>query len=563
MPRLSPNTGLPLLLVATAMLAQNPPAMAQSSHESIVPASPNPGDTTFRSIIPLVSPVYAGPNHKYATASSPLIQGQIRPARFQRYNGFPSYTGVGTLVTPTGAGSWFDVQSMAEVPTTGNIAVAGIAKGGLAAGPDTGPIALLLKGDTLECIANMGPAPLAGFDSSLPTRVLTLPNGDIWHLMHGVNPNCGVIEPWVICYSQNLLGPTKFANTYRLPTCDASMVFNDWVYDAAAQRVYLVGHVSAGPPSTHPILMTIDATAANYGAPILPFIHFDHSYSTAPFSSMFAITIDPGTPTRILTAGIVWNFGFPSFINELRLWSYTPSTGQYWDVAYPVALVPRAGGLHWTPASGTLDPCGSHTPLLQVAGSTPSGHRARHARVDPLFPTSIWGSDFGGLTTPPYTAFTDMTPELVYSDRAILVGSRRETNAAGYHPYLVRTRCTGDTVCSQSWQTTGISIAGELIDDRPFALPIGGTCDASNCPAWTFSLLSRFLTCSNDSSVQQSNCYGFTGDISGDGSVDGLDIAFVLGDWGCLGLCTGDANEDGIVNGADLSIVLGNWGPVP
>jgi|GEM_PF-610413 len=50
-------------------------------------------------------------------------------------------------------------------------------------------------------------------------------------------------------------------------------------------------------------------------------------------------------------------------------------------------------------------------------------------------------------------------------------------------------------------------------------------------------------------------------DLNGDGSVNGADLAIVLGNWGTDGGATGaDLNDDGIVNGADLAIVLGNWG---
>ena len=46
------------------------------------------------------------------------------------------------------------------------------------------------------------------------------------------------------------------------------------------------------------------------------------------------------------------------------------------------------------------------------------------------------------------------------------------------------------------------------------------------------------------------------GDINGDGIVDGLDLAEVLGGWG---LADGDVNGDGTTDGSDLSMVLGNW----
>jgi hypothetical protein len=49
-------------------------------------------------------------------------------------------------------------------------------------------------------------------------------------------------------------------------------------------------------------------------------------------------------------------------------------------------------------------------------------------------------------------------------------------------------------------------------------------------------------------------------DISGDGQVDGTDLASVLGSWGGLG---GDLDGNGVTDGADLSIVLGSWGPCP
>lgn len=50
------------------------------------------------------------------------------------------------------------------------------------------------------------------------------------------------------------------------------------------------------------------------------------------------------------------------------------------------------------------------------------------------------------------------------------------------------------------------------------------------------------------------------GDLSGDGLVDGTDLAIVLGAWGTI---DGDVNGDGITDGADLSIVLGGWGECP
>ena len=47
-------------------------------------------------------------------------------------------------------------------------------------------------------------------------------------------------------------------------------------------------------------------------------------------------------------------------------------------------------------------------------------------------------------------------------------------------------------------------------------------------------------------------------DITGDGIVDGADLARVLGAWG-TSASGGDLNGDGIVDGADLALILANW----
>jgi len=50
-----------------------------------------------------------------------------------------------------------------------------------------------------------------------------------------------------------------------------------------------------------------------------------------------------------------------------------------------------------------------------------------------------------------------------------------------------------------------------------------------------------------------------TGDVNGDGFVNGADLALVLGQWGACSGCAADLNGDGVVGGLDLAIVLGNW----
>lgn len=52
------------------------------------------------------------------------------------------------------------------------------------------------------------------------------------------------------------------------------------------------------------------------------------------------------------------------------------------------------------------------------------------------------------------------------------------------------------------------------------------------------------------------------GDLTGDGVIDGADLATLLGAWGTGG-SVADVNGDGVVDGADLATVLGAWGPCP
>ncbi len=51
------------------------------------------------------------------------------------------------------------------------------------------------------------------------------------------------------------------------------------------------------------------------------------------------------------------------------------------------------------------------------------------------------------------------------------------------------------------------------------------------------------------------------GDLSGDGVVDGIDLAVTLNRWGQTG-ATGDVDGDGVVTASDLAYILNNWGPV-
>ncbi|MBC23288.1 MAG: hypothetical protein CMJ32_05160 [Phycisphaerae bacterium] len=67
--------------------------------------------------------------------------------------------------------------------------------------------------------------------------------------------------------------------------------------------------------------------------------------------------------------------------------------------------------------------------------------------------------------------------------------------------------------------------------------------------------------CSREVTITVPDCESGSGcpvDLNGDGVVDGVDLAILLGNWGGTGL--GDINCDGVIDGADLALLLGAWG---
>ncbi|MBC22586.1 MAG: hypothetical protein CMJ32_01545 [Phycisphaerae bacterium] len=62
-----------------------------------------------------------------------------------------------------------------------------------------------------------------------------------------------------------------------------------------------------------------------------------------------------------------------------------------------------------------------------------------------------------------------------------------------------------------------------------------------------------------DSMYEDSPC---TGDLDGNGIVDGGDLALLLAAWSTIDSLA-DLSRDGVVDGQDLAILLGLWGPCP
>jgi len=74
----------------------------------------------------------------------------------------------------------------------------------------------------------------------------------------------------------------------------------------------------------------------------------------------------------------------------------------------------------------------------------------------------------------------------------------------------------------------------------------------SACAAATIESCAPVITCPG-------RCVG---DINGDGTTDGADLAMILGTWQTSAPCA-NLNGLGLINGADLAILLGNWGHCP
>ena len=62
------------------------------------------------------------------------------------------------------------------------------------------------------------------------------------------------------------------------------------------------------------------------------------------------------------------------------------------------------------------------------------------------------------------------------------------------------------------------------------------------------------------------SCVSCAADLDGNGEVNGIDLAIILGKWGTNGgkdYPNADIDGDGTIGGADLAQILGAWGACP
>jgi hypothetical protein len=108
-----------------------------------------------------------------------------------------------------------------------------------------------------------------------------------------------------------------------------------------------------------------------------------------------------------------------------------------------------------------------------------------------------------------------------------------------------------------SWEQWGGGASGTVFN----ALPIAGKAGEGDA----LLVSGQFTSIGTDTRIRVALHEGCPddattpGDLNGDGSVNGIDLAILLSAWGTSD-ANADINGDGTVNGFDLSVLLGFWG---
>ncbi len=167
---------------------------------------------------------------------------------------------------------------------------------------------------------------------------------------------------------------------------------------------------------------------------------------------------------------------------------------------------------------------------------------------DPL-PSSCLGST--GPTIGPDVWFT-YRPDRSGNVAIDTCGSAFDTRIAVYQggcdgPSLV-TCASGSVLCSSSTNRARVQFAGTC--GTTYLIRIGGENSDLGGSGRVLATVSG--------PVCPDAC---PADIDRNGTVDGVDLGAMLGNWGSFG--SGDLNLDGTVNGEDLGLLLGSWGVCP
>ncbi|MBL9120061.1 MAG: hypothetical protein JNL80_09130 [Phycisphaerae bacterium] len=233
------------------------------------------------------------------------------------------------------------------------------------------------------------------------------------------------------------------------------------------------------------------------------------------------------------------------------------------------------------------DPCGeagppSSTLVFQGIG-TGEDHSLAHASLA----VTAWGCNLTGQLDVPH----DLPHDILY-----LAGGKEHSVAAGTHwvrqwglfPHLdipagriefmgarrfgtvviVDTDSDDDGVpddidnCDEAANPGQADCNGDGTGDACDLLEPGNDCDSDGVPDNCEIAANPSLDLNSDGVLDACVPAPCLGDVTGNGVVDGVDLAAMLGAWGTAGQgqfdC--DVNDDKTVDGADLAMLLGDWG---
>lgn len=98
----------------------------------------------------------------------------------------------------------------------------------------------------------------------------------------------------------------------------------------------------------------------------------------------------------------------------------------------------------------------------------------------------------------------------------------------------------------------------EVVYADDLVVPAGASLVTSGCPIYVRSATIEGTVSNPEDIVIIGDEPACPTDINGDGTIDGIDLARILGAWGTAD-AEADVNGDGSVNGSDLALVLGDW----
>ena len=104
-----------------------------------------------------------------------------------------------------------------------------------------------------------------------------------------------------------------------------------------------------------------------------------------------------------------------------------------------------------------------------------------------------------------------------------------------------------------------VDAACEVLYVNELVVAAGGSLITNGCPVYVRSATINGTVDDPDAIIVVEETPPCLGDLDGNGVVNGVDLAMLLGAWGSSN-AEADVSGDGTVDGVDLAIVLGAWG---